>query len=418
MAIDYDLVVLGMGSYAQQLVLAAAKLEARVAWVCHQETPANHLNISQIRQVFSILKNNLQRYPRQKRREIFYRESIPVLNRFAQSELLENVQDAGVDVIVGTWKFHKLPQSKVSPLLEVKGFNSRQLRARAYAIANDYVTNSIDVSKFDGLTENSYLTVNQLLDLENLPDSVTLIGNDSYTCEIAQAVNFLGIKTTLITTHNHILPNIDIAIARTLQAQLEIEGIEVYTQTKVTAIESIANGCVKIWTDHQILECDRLLLANNPQTESFPNHPHIYPCHHDLDIHKTINKTLQTNFGKSIKVVNNNITYIATTPPISQVGTMQTLDAKNVHILESSSELGLCKVLCDRQGQILGASILGDRSKILIEAINIAIQGKVKVQDVGIEDLQLKAQWQAVHESRGDRDRLKDWFTFRRDWNL
>lgn len=421
MAIDYDLVVLGMGSYAYQLVAAAAKLEARVAWVCNQDMGSTHLNTSQIRQVFSILKHNLQKYPRYKRREVFYREIIPVLNKFAQQELLGNIQIANVDLILGEWQFHELSQSKYKdlPLLEVSNLNkssSRKLQSRAYAIASDYVANDNEIPNFANLLESSYLTINQLLGSEDLPDSVTLIGDDAYTCEIAQAVNFLGIKTTLIANHSHILPSVDVAITRTLQAQLEIEGIEIYTQTKVTAIEHLPNGRSKIWIDHQVLECDRLLLPNDYQARQFPNHPHIYSCNSDQDVQKVINQTLQTNFWRSPKIINNKITYVETTPAIAQLGTMQVFNLENVHILDSCSELGQSKVICDRQGHIIGASVLGDRSKLVIEAINIAMQGKVKVQDLDLEDLQ--TQWQEILNSKRDRHRLRDWFTFRRDWNI
>jgi pyruvate/2-oxoglutarate dehydrogenase complex dihydrolipoamide dehydrogenase (E3) component len=433
MAIDYDLVVLGMGSYAHELVLAATKLESRVAWICDQDIRSTHLNIAQTRQVCSILKNNLQKYPRDKRREVFYREIIPILNRFDRQELLENIQIADVDVIFGKWQFHELSQSKYKdlPLLEIRDFdknnflgqsNSRKLKSRAYAIANDCPSSSSSTTNFADLPEHNYLTVNQLLSLEDLPESVTLIGDDAYTCEIAQAVNFLGVKTTLIANHHHILPNVDVAIARTLQAQLEIEGIEIYTQTKVTAIEPIANERLKIWMDNQILECDRLLLLTNYKVEQFPSHPHIYACNSDLDVQKIINKTLQTSFWKSPESsksnIKNNIAYVETTPPIAQVGTMQVFNLDNVLVLESSSKLGLCKVICDRQGHIVGASMLGDQSKLVIEAMNIAMQGKVKVQDIGMEDLQLKEQWQAIQHSKRDRSRLRDWFTFRRDWNI
>ncbi|PZU95103.1 MAG: hypothetical protein DCE90_13510 [Pseudanabaena sp.] len=440
MLIDYDLVVLGMGSYAHQLVLAATKLEARVAWVYDQDLRDADLNISQIRQVFSILRNNLQKSPKQKRREVFYREIIPILNQFgndldiggaerrlylshypfAQREILENVQIDRVDVILGEWQFSELSQTKAqdSPLLEVISLDknnhahSRKLKSRAYAIANDDLPKRTEYPL-------GYLTINQLLRLEELPESVTLIGDDAYTCEVAQAVNFLGIKTTLIANHNHILPNVDVAIARTLQAQLEIEGIKIYTQAKVTAIEPLPNGGSKIWLDNQILECDRLLLASNSPNNSssqFPKHSRIYACNSDLDVHKIINKTLQTSFWNSAKVVQNHITYVATTPPIAQLGKMQSLNSNAVHTLESANELGLCKVICDRQGHVLGASILGDHSKLVIEALNIAMQGKVKVQDLGIADL--PAQWQAIKQPRGDRFKLRDWFTFRRDWNI
>jgi pyruvate/2-oxoglutarate dehydrogenase complex dihydrolipoamide dehydrogenase (E3) component len=55
-----------------------------------------------------------------------------------------------------------------------------------------------------------------------------------------------------------------------------------------------------------------------------------------------------------------------------------------LYILESSTENSLCKIIYDRKGQILGASMFGDRAKLVIEAVAIAMQGKVKIQDIAL----------------------------------
>ena len=42
--------------------------------------------------------------------------------------------------------------------------------------------------------------------------------------------------------------------------------------------------------------------------------------------------------------------------------------------------------------------MFGDRAKLVIEAIAIAMQGKVKIQNIaGLQELQITEQWEKLH---------------------
>ena len=425
-SVDYDLVVIGMSASAHKLVNLAAQRKARVAWVWDQVN-VSYLNIAQINYILQLLKIKVSDRSKPERLKFFAKQISPILHNFRHGEMLNILSQNGVDVIVGECKFQS--QAQNSYILEVSETSlsalscessQRSLSSRAYAIARDTAT---PLRKVFGLAEHNYITASQLLHLQDLPNSIAVLGDDPDTCAIAQSLNFLGVKTSLITNSSHILPNVDVAIARTLQAQLEAEGIEVYTSTQVTAVSKIEQDRSRIWLNNSTIECDRLLVTVAPREFDYPSDRHIYKCRNDQDIAKILQLSLQTSLwqstarGKAPEIV-----YISTTPPLAQIGMTEVLARlkyKQVYVLDSYVENGLCKIICDRQGQILGASMYGDRAQLVIEAIAIAMQGKVKIQNIAVlQELQIAEQWEKLHHNHTQLDKLRDWFTLRRDWNM
>ncbi|PZV12503.1 MAG: hypothetical protein DCF20_17405 [Pseudanabaena sp.] len=427
MSVDYDLVVIGMSTHAHKLVSLAAQREARVAWVLDHQLKDAYLNIPQIEHILQLLKNKLRDRHKSERLQLFAQQISLIRDNFCQEEMLETLQKNGVDVIIGECKFQGKVQK--SHILEVRDtslserarvFSQRSLSSRAYAIAHVITPQR----KIFGLTANNYLTANQLLNLEDLPKSIAVLGDDSYACAIAQTINFLGVHTSLITNRNHILPNVDVAIARTLQAQLEAEGIEIYTNTQTTAVSQIEHSRTRIWLDNQTIECDRLLMPIAPKEFYSPSDRHIYQCHSDQDIAMIVKQTLQTDFWRSVSMHQvPTMINVSTTPTVAQIGLTE-LSAKQkygpaLYILENSAENSLCKIICNHKGQILGASMFGESAKLVIEAIAIAMQGKVKIQNIAVlQELQITEQWEKLHCNRRQQSKFKNWFTFRRDWNI
>jgi len=430
-SVDYDLVVIGMSASAHKLVNLAAQRKARVAWVWDQVKDSYQnidQNIDQLSYILQLVKTKVGDRPKPERLKLFAKQISQILHNFDHEEKLDIRQKNGVDVIVGVCKFQS--QSQNSHILEVSETSlsalshessQRNLSSRAYAIAHDTAT---PLRKVFGLAEHNYITAHQLLHLQDLPNSIAVLGDDSHACAIAQSLNFLGVHTSLITNSSHILPNIEVAIARTLQAQLEAEGVEVYTSTQVTAVSKIEQDRSRIWLNNTTIDCDRLLVPLSSKKFDYPSDRHIYQCRNDQDIDKIVQQTLQTSFWRSASIPKvPAIINVSTTPTVAQIG-MTELSArqkyeKDLYILDSDAENSLGKIICDRQGQILGASMYGDRAQFVIEAIAIAMQGKVKIQNIkGLQELRITEQWTELHRNPAQLAKLKDWFTFRRDWNL
>ncbi|MBD2186955.1 FAD-dependent oxidoreductase [Pseudanabaena mucicola] len=441
MSVDYDLVVIGMGAHAHKLVGFAAQSGARVAWIGEGNRNLDNLfgnlyDVTKIGQsvsasyLFKQLANKHCASPPLSQFTLLKKQINLILKGICSDESLETLQSLGVDVIWGEVKF--LSQRRGAQILTVdehhadkfRNYTPKQISSRAFAIATSQVPSPRQIF---GLTDQHFLTVNQLFNLEKPPQSMVILGDDSLSCVIAQLLNLVGIPIKLITDRSHILPDIDVTTARTLQAQLEVEGIEIYTRTQVTAVTELEHDHVKLWLNGSTLDCDRLLIPESTPHLDIHCDRHIYPCGNDRDIDFIRQRVLQTNLLELFRSSPLPIpvpTFVPTSPPLAQIGMTEALAAKQYRaklvVLESYVEqMGLCKIVCNQHGQILGASMVGEQAKVVVDAIAMAMQSKIKIQDLrGLPELGLVEQWQQLHRSQQQQIKLKDWFTWRRDWNF
>ncbi len=443
MLIDYDLVIVGTSTYAYKLVDLASRLQTRVAWVWDADCQIK--GIEQIHQAWRLLKIKLREKPREQRatlfNQIFEQEVALILANSAQEYFGDSIQSKGVDLIYGQSQFvsghsqnFDIPKKQSDRyILEVTNSAKtlRYLSARAYVIADDAPTN---LGKIFGLASHDYLTAAQLF-ATSLPSSIAVLGSDAHACAIAQSLNFMGVQTSLVTSDRHVLPDVDVAIARTLQAQLEAEGVNIYTQSQLTAVSKTEQNLSRLWIGdyggERFIECDRVVVPIAPTGLMLPHqpeaNPYIWQCRTEREFAQIIEQTLQTSlwqiWQRSPMVLSPEMLITPTEPPIAQVGLTEELarsSSRQVLVLEQADpEWGICKIICDRQGSILGASMCGDGAVAVINALAIAMQGKVKAQDLhNFHGLDVAALWQDLHLQSSDQLKLKDWFTFRRDWRL
>ena len=80
------------------------------------------------------------------------------------------------------------------------------------------------------------LTSNEILNIENLPESIAIIGGGVIGCEFASIFKQLGVQVTIIEFLPEILPTEDEEIAKKLSASLKKLGIKILTNTSVTSL--------------------------------------------------------------------------------------------------------------------------------------------------------------------------------------
>ncbi|MEE3716579.1 FAD-dependent oxidoreductase [Tumidithrix elongata RA019] len=447
MAVDYDLAIVGNGANALELARRAAKLKARVALV----TEPQALSQSRLQQIATQMRKSSAGWKKDViRGEVsfaaFLRQVLAILA--PQSEL-EALQALGVDVIVGSGQFVNARTYAVG---------KRQLRSRTYAIVTDP---PVSTRKIVGLEQSNYLTYETLFQLDRLPESLAIVGGDVYSCTIAQSLIHLGVTVTLLCDSSHILPDVDVEAARLLQAKLEVDGIEIYTSTRVTAISPLEtttekNGQgtfrQKVWAGERTFECDLVLMpffsaplqlnleaakvkfqgeaiAVNAKAQT--SNPRIYACYASADITKILRHSL---FWTLMPPAQPAIAPIIskTLPQLAHLG-MTEVDArlrygKNLYALRHHyDDFGFCKLLCRQNGEIVGASIVGDCAGELIETVAIAMHTKLKIHQLAqlanissgvISTTAAKFAEQKSASDRGKLSRLAKWFTFRRDFNI
>jgi mercuric reductase len=95
---------------------------------------------------------------------------------------------------------------------------------------------STTIPPIEGLYEVDYLTNDSLFDLEELPESLTIIGGGYIGLEIAQAYHRFGSKVKVVEYFDHILNTQTEDVSDEVRKHLEEEGIKFYTGTKATKV--------------------------------------------------------------------------------------------------------------------------------------------------------------------------------------
>ena len=93
-----------------------------------------------------------------------------------------------------------------------------------------------------GLAETPFLTSDDVLDLDFVPDSVIVLGGGVVACELAQFLSRIGSRVTMIQRSDHILSEMEPDMAAVLEEGLLHEGIELFTGTRIEDIEPNDQG--------------------------------------------------------------------------------------------------------------------------------------------------------------------------------
>lgn len=144
-----------------------------------------------------------------------------------------------------------LKESGIS-LLEASAtfLSPRELRVNGDVVRADrfiIATGSVPaVPPIQGLKETGYITSDEALQLEALPKSIVIIGAGAVGLEFAEFFAPLGSRVTVLEMLPRALPQEDEEISEAIQAYMEQDGIEFYTNAKVVRVTR--NGDLKVVT--------------------------------------------------------------------------------------------------------------------------------------------------------------------------
>jgi pyruvate/2-oxoglutarate dehydrogenase complex dihydrolipoamide dehydrogenase (E3) component len=104
------------------------------------------------------------------------------------------------------------------------------LRAEKYLIATGSV---INIPEIPGLSDTGYVTSDEILEMDSLPESVVVLGGGLVSCELAQYLARLGVKVTMLQRSLSLLSGEDPDVGFELQRALVDEGLEIRTGVKL-----------------------------------------------------------------------------------------------------------------------------------------------------------------------------------------
>jgi pyruvate/2-oxoglutarate dehydrogenase complex dihydrolipoamide dehydrogenase (E3) component len=279
------------------------------------------------------------------------------------------------------------------------------------------------IPPIEGLREVDYLTNKNLFDLNYLPASIAILGGGPIGVEIGQALLLLGVKVTIIETADRLLPREDRETAVVLEEMLLRNGLKVCTgsktvrfsktdgQTEVT-IEDRAGNRSGSTVERVLVATGRLpeieelqlgkagiqytskgIVTDDSMKTSVEN---IYACGDAVGPYKfTHMAAYQAGiamenilFGKNTKADYHSVPWcIFTKPELAHFGpteeearaqygnTIQVYRAEyknNDRAISDLEDAGFAKVICDLQGHILGAHVVGAKADEVIHEYILA----------------------------------------------
>ena len=121
------------------------------------------------------------------------------------------------------------------------------------------------VPAIPGIRDVPYLTNETLFSLEQIPESLVIIGGGAIGCEMAQAFARLGARTSIVHMDAHLLPHGDSDAGKLLEDVFREEGIEIHNHRALRSVAGDERRII-VRTDHgETLVGEKLLVAAGRQ---------------------------------------------------------------------------------------------------------------------------------------------------------
>lgn len=286
------------------------------------------------------------------------------------------------------------------------------------------------VPPIPGLKDVGYLGYREALELEKPPKSLFIIGGGAIGCEFAHIFNSFGVKVQIAEFAERLLVREDVEVGELVEAVFESNGIEVHTESKVVKVEKKGSQKVvsfeKLGKIHKVTVDDILLAAGKAANtdlglenagveydkrgikvsrEMKTTSPHIYAAG-DVTGGYMFTHTASYQSRIAAQNMSSTLTHMAEyhavprcvfiEPEVAAVGATEAeLKAKKVKYQvgaipmsvvsranTSQEDTGFVKILANKKGVILGASIIGPRAGELIHELTLAIQWKMKASKI------------------------------------
>lgn len=288
------------------------------------------------------------------------------------------------------------------------------------------------IPDLEGIHTTEYLTSSTILELNDIPEHLVIVGGGYIALELGQMMKRFGAKVTILEHSKTLMPKEDEDICLVVSEIFAKENIEIHTGAEVVAINGKQQKQVTaiIKNKEQKFNCSHILIAagRQPQTQNLnldaagvktdekgyikvntklrttakniyalgdvkggPAFTQVAYNDHLLIYHNLIN-------GKNLSTRNRIIPYcMFTDPQMGRVGITedqakeQKLDYKVAKLpmkyvaraLETDETLGFMKAIVDaKTKQILGATIVGTEGGEVMSVLQMAMLGKITYQQI------------------------------------
>ncbi|MEO5910028.1 MAG: mercuric reductase [Pelobium sp.] len=128
------------------------------------------------------------------------------------------------------------------------------------------------IPEIEGIKETEYLTSTTLLDLEEIPKHLVIVGGGYIALEFGQMMSRFGSKVTILEKSKTLLPHEDEDVCTSISDVFKQEGIEIHTNADVIRVEGKKEKTVtaEINGKNHTFSCSHILIASGraPQTKN------------------------------------------------------------------------------------------------------------------------------------------------------
>lgn len=308
--------------------------------------------------------------------------------------------------------------------------DGRHLRADRFLLSTGSTVNFPAVA---GLDLPGIWTSDEVLELDELPESVIVLGGGVVACELAQFLLRVGVKVTQIQRSPRVLKEVSAEAAEVVMAAFRQEGMELFTDTRLDRVEATEAGFAVAF-EHQGQMVRREArhvfnaLGRKPNTGSLnlegigvdlrrsghvqvnefqqSSQPHIYAAGDVAGPHEIVHVAIMQGelaaahaFGQPARPVDYRslVSVVFTDPQVAHTGLTEAemkrqgldfvvadypFDDHGKSILMEAKH-GYVKCWAERgSGRLLAAECVGKDASELIHAMAVATQLQANVQDL------------------------------------
>ncbi|GGC57767.1 mercuric reductase [Pedobacter quisquiliarum] len=196
-----------------------------------------------------------------------------------------------LDLIFGTATFtgHKT--------LSVKLNDGKELELTADLIFINAGTTPM-IPEIEGLDEVGYFTSTTLLDVEEVPDHLLVIGGNYVALEFAQMFHRFGSKISLLERGPRIMAREDEDVSEELNEILVNEGLKIYTNSQAIKFErqgEFIKATITVNGTEQEITCSHILVATGRKPLTATLAPEVSGIQLDEKGYIQVNEKLETN---------------------------------------------------------------------------------------------------------------------------
>lgn len=426
MKANYDIVVIGFGKAGKTLAAKFSKAGKSVALVekdknMYGGTCINVGCIPSKRLITDAAKSPKGEFEEKAQH---YKETVAEKKKLTAALNKANydkVASTGVDIIDGTASF----KDNHHIIVSTKDGNV-EIEAEKFIINTGSVT---VIPKIEGVDSKGVYTSESIMNLEELPKRLTIVGGGYIGLEFASMYADFGSKVTVVQDGDVFLPREDEDIAKAIREVLEAKAVEIVTGAKVTKAEE-GKLYYEASGESKTLDSDAILLAvgRRPNTDDLGcenagvkltdrggvvTDEHLNTSANNIWAAGDVCGKLQFTYislddsriiwdeimGEDKRTTENRGAFsysVFINPPFSRVG-MSEKDAKaagvDYKVLSLSANAipkakvlrktdGLLKALVKADGTILGAELFCEESYEMINFIKLAIDHGIKAKDI------------------------------------